>query len=266
MEGAADYDDAGVPRPLADVLRAAEQRECIVLEGTDLSNGPTAEVIFCAIADTHAHTLQDLRLPACCLGNAGVAHLARTIVRRCSSLSVLDLHGNAIGDVGADTIASAIMSTPDSEAGSGCRLRELRIASNCLTDSGCVALIHAMASLPSVRLVDISDNAFGNDTANAIARLIARLPAQGLEATLLIDASHGSIDDTGAAAIADALDGRREDLARSAKSDHVGAVHLALDLRANAIGRRGARALRRAIDACTPVDEAGVVFVDIRWN
>lgn len=259
MDGAPKAPAAAAAK-LIDALVGAPARASLVVEQVALGGGGRFAEAAAAIGTAHGATLLELRMPSCCLGDADATSL-RTLVASCPSLQLLDLQGNALGARAAGELAQALRSHAPA-------LLELRLASNCLTDEGCAAVAEALADSPCLRFLDLSDNAVGRLTARRVATLLAtgRPPLRHL------DLSHGALDDDDAAELARALASRAPDLlACAAPPDDGGAkrarsLRLAIDLRANNIGHRGARALARAVDACTPEEVPGAVYVDLRLN
>ncbi|XP_078381248.1 NACHT, LRR and PYD domains-containing protein 3-like [Oculina patagonica] len=109
-----------------------------------------------------------------------------------SSLTVLNLSGNNIGDHGATGLAGALRKNAS--------LRELNLFGNNIGDVGATGLAGALDENSSLTWLDLSANKIGDDGTTGLARALQ----ENTSLTVLV-LSHNKIGDDGAYSLADAL-------------------------------------------------------------
>lgn len=130
-------------------------------------------------------------------GSEGIAPLMHALSTSSAlrTLSALCLSFNRLGDQGACTIASYLDTDPS------CRLRQLYLSANAISDEGAVALFTALERHRHLTYLALNDNSIGDDGARACARML-RSGTSMLRVLLLRENLIGA---TGMWAIVDAL-------------------------------------------------------------
>jgi hypothetical protein len=153
--------------------------------------------------------------------NAEGARALAAALRYNTTLTVLDLYGNDIGDEGAQALAAALMNNAT--------LTTLPLDGNNIGDEGAQALAAALMNNATLTTLHLGENNIGDEGAQALATALTRNAT--LKALRLYE---NGIGHEGARALAAALTNN--------------ATLLSLNLRDNNIGEEGARALAAALD------------------
>ena len=156
-------------------------------------------------------------------------------------LAILRLGGNALGADGAGLLAAAL-------DGAGCALRELSVPMNALGAEGAERLAEALATSPTLRVVDLSANALGDRGVRAIGLSMAQAAPPAEHAQAHVPASDVGHALCGVVEVNLGANGLTAEcapaLARGlARRPHFATLHLGR----NALGDDGASALARCL-------------------
>jgi len=216
--------DAGVLR-LASVLVGNGSLEHLDLSGTGITKvgiGGLAMAIGAGCTKLKSLSMERNRIDA-----EGAANFATTALQASSSLHVLSLAYNAIGNEGAGAIARAV--------GARNVVESLNLGKNKIHAEGAQAIATNLQACTSLYDLSLFGNRVGADGARAIGALIAR-PNSKLQFVSLFTCNLG---DSGAIALAEML----ENVSLPVLVD--------LDLRFNRIAEDGALALASALEGNT---------------
>jgi Ran GTPase-activating protein (RanGAP) involved in mRNA processing and transport len=216
--------DSGVLR-LASVLVANTTLEHLDLSGTGMTHVGVGGLAM-AIG-SGCTSLRSLSLERNSIDAEGATNFATTALRVSTSLHVLSLAYNTIGNDGVAAIARAV--------GARNVLQSLNVGKNKITAEGAQQLATNLQDCTSLFDLSLFGNRVGATGARAIGALIAR-PKSTLQFVSLFTCNLG---DSGAAALAEML----ENVSLPVLVD--------LDLRFNRIAEDGAIALAAAIEANT---------------
>ncbi|XP_068748892.1 nucleotide-binding oligomerization domain-containing protein 2-like isoform X2 [Montipora capricornis] len=193
-------------------------------------------------------TVLSLTLFSCNIDDASAAALAELLRGKNSTLELLGLSHNAIGDVGADALAKGLKENST--------LTKLNLSCNAIGDVGADSLAKGLKENSTLERLELYNNAIGEVGADSLAKGLKE------NSTLIsLDLSNNAIGDVGADALAKGLkeNSTLEWLHLSGNAiGEVGADALAkglkenstlisLDLSNNAIGDVGADALAKGL-------------------
>eukprot|EP00756_Hemistasia_phaeocysticola_P001437 Hpha_TRINITY_DN11013_c0_g3::TRINITY_DN11013_c0_g3_i1::g.92702::m.92702 len=151
------------------------QRDKRKAESTVVVDAEGIGVLFSALCHHRYNTLHTLRLQHTVLGDdrrpregavQAVARCAAMVISS-TSLRVLDLEGNALGDDAARALADA--------CGAESQLQQIILSKNCLGDSGLQAFGAALGKNNSIVKVDLHDQRGGTVTAMGLGGLFGGL-------------------------------------------------------------------------------------------
>jgi len=188
-------------------------------------------------------SLQCLFLNNTSIGPRGTKTLLSTIAKHQREMNLRELHlaGCRVGFFGAKAV-QAIGLPPSLEV--------LNLGNNAITNDGVWQLSSVVASLEKLRVLNLSSNQLGDDSASELARTC--LPALSRSLITLDLSGNKDIGDNGAEVLAESL--RRS-------SDTVALCKLILTY--NSIGNVGASALGALLGECSVV---GLVELDLNGN
>ena len=121
-----------------------------------------------ALMQAEHPTLHTISLDGCRLGDEGMAQLALSLGRGCTSLRVLSLENNKIGPDGIAALCYSFTS-----GGASCHLENLSLRRNRIGDGGAVTLANLLAldsASCRVQILDASHNEIGSEGASALGQ------------------------------------------------------------------------------------------------
>lgn len=225
------------------------------LDGNSL--GPDGVGILAPALQAESCALAELSLGHNGIGADGIEALA-TPVATSTSLRLLDLSANSIGDRGLRTLAQAFLESPppastappgippDDAAAAFGGLSELTLSRNGLSSDSAPYLARGLANRPHLCTLRLHRNELSNAGAITLAQALSLGAGCGLTDIVL---SENGIGDDGAAAFGEALASAKCRLTR-------------LDLAHNEVGERGGCALAAGLSA----GGAPLQVLRLMWN
>eukprot|EP00929_Paragymnodinium_shiwhaense_P015688 TRINITY_DN123791_c0_g1_i1.p2 TRINITY_DN123791_c0_g1~~TRINITY_DN123791_c0_g1_i1.p2 ORF type:complete len:345 (-),score=95.74 TRINITY_DN123791_c0_g1_i1:37-1071(-) len=110
--------------------------------------------------------LKVLEIPGNHIGGEGAAGLAEGLLRTTSTLQVLRLESNLVGDTGAKAFSDSLRQN--------CCLQTLELRRNSITDTGAQELAASLANNKSLTDLDLFDNSISDVGANAFLEMLRK--------------------------------------------------------------------------------------------
>jgi Ran GTPase-activating protein (RanGAP) involved in mRNA processing and transport len=156
-----------------------------------MSNEERSGFVSLSYALRSMSSLQILNLSNNAIGDAGCALLVPAL-QSMSSLQHLDLSLNEIGAAGCASLAPALQSISS--------LQILNLSYNDFGDAGCASLAPALQSMSLLHVLDLSHNKFGAAGCSSLASAL-----QSMSSLTALNLSHNDIGDKSCASLATAL-------------------------------------------------------------